>query len=224
MIVDVTAENGIILVALAVVGGGIVHGLVREAILWFQCRDRAKLDHWRRRAMAHRLYRPAGFDAPGARFPLVVHLHGDGARGTDAATSESPAPTEAIGGLLNITRPGGRYPAYVLLPQVPGPNTPGYSADDDQPRYVNVPFSTGSYTNANAPAQSTWSKLTSRLIDQVVGGNGVDARRVYVTGLSLGGYGAWDLLARRPGTFAAAVPMSGGANTDTAGAIKGVPI
>jgi len=38
----------------------------------------------------------------------------------------------------------------------------------------------------------------------------VDSSRIYITGLSMGGYGTWDLIARYPGFFAAAVPVCGG--------------
>jgi predicted peptidase len=37
-----------------------------------------------------------------------------------------------------------------------------------------------------------------------------DPRRTYVTGLSMGGYGTWDLISRHPGRFAAAAPICGG--------------
>jgi len=40
-----------------------------------------------------------------------------------------------------------------------------------------------------------------------------DARRVYLTGLSMGGYGAWHLAARHPGKFAAVAPVCGGIRT-----------
>jgi len=48
------------------------------------------------------------------------------------------------------------------------------------------------------------------LVDEVCAGSDVDPSRLYVTGLSMGGYGAWGLLAEAPGLFAAAVPISGG--------------
>lgn len=37
-----------------------------------------------------------------------------------------------------------------------------------------------------------------------------DAKRTYLTGLSMGGYGSWDLAAKYPGKFAAVVPICGG--------------
>jgi predicted peptidase len=37
-----------------------------------------------------------------------------------------------------------------------------------------------------------------------------DRNRVYLTGLSMGGYGTWDMTAKYPGKFAAYVPICGG--------------
>ncbi len=37
-----------------------------------------------------------------------------------------------------------------------------------------------------------------------------DRKRVYLTGLSMGGYGTWELAARNPGRFAAIAPICGG--------------
>jgi predicted peptidase len=52
----------------------------------------------------------------------------------------------------------------------------------------------------------------------------IDPMRVYITGLSMGGFGAFDLLARRPDLFAASAPVCGGADEKTADKIKHIPI
>ena len=44
----------------------------------------------------------------------------------------------------------------------------------------------------------------------------VISRGLYVTGMSLGGYGTWDIIGRRPEAFAAAVPICGGGNISKA--------
>ena len=49
-----------------------------------------------------------------------------------------------------------------------------------------------------------------RLLDRVEREHRIDADRVYVTGLSMGGYGTWSLIAAAPTRFAAAVPICGG--------------
>jgi predicted peptidase len=52
----------------------------------------------------------------------------------------------------------------------------------------------------------------------------VDRRRVYVTGLSMGGFGTWHLIAAKPDWLAAAVPICGGGDPDTAAKLLPVPI
>jgi predicted peptidase len=52
----------------------------------------------------------------------------------------------------------------------------------------------------------------------------VNDNRVYITGLSMGGYGTWDALARRPNFFAAALPICGGGDPKTVARFVNVPI
>jgi predicted peptidase len=51
-----------------------------------------------------------------------------------------------------------------------------------------------------------------------------DPKRVYLTGLSMGGYGTWSLAAKQPGKFAAAVPICGGGDVKDAEKLKDLPI
>jgi predicted peptidase len=63
------------------------------------------------------------------------------------------------------------------------------------------------------------------LVDHVVAKLNVDPNRVYVTGLSMGGYGTWRLAAKYPERFAAALPICGGGQPDEmAKALSRVPI
>lgn len=50
----------------------------------------------------------------------------------------------------------------------------------------------------------------NELLDQIEASYSVDPRRVYLTGLSMGGFGAWEFALRYPGRFAALVPIAGG--------------
>jgi hypothetical protein len=51
----------------------------------------------------------------------------------------------------------------------------------------------------------------------------VDPSRVYLTGMSLGGFGTWSLASRYPQLFAAIMPLCGGGRPDMAESIKDVP-
>ena len=61
------------------------------------------------------------------------------------------------------------------------------------------------------PERQTWSKdVLLGLLDEVTSQYAVDTNRIYLTGLSMGGYGTWDLGLTYPERFAAIVPICGG--------------
>ncbi len=70
------------------------------------------------------------------------------------------------------------------------------------------------------PRDSWWRpKVLMSLIDSVIKDpkTDVDLSRIYVTGLSMGGYGTWNLLAHYPTFFAAAAPICGGGDISSLG-------
>ncbi len=74
------------------------------------------------------------------------------------------------------------------------------------------------------PEGEAWHALQLKgLIDDVLKKYRVDRSRIYLTGLSLGGYGAWDLASRYPHYFAAVAPICGGGITRLAANMRGVP-
>ena len=52
----------------------------------------------------------------------------------------------------------------------------------------------------------------------------IDTDRIYVMGLSMGGYGTWDMIQRYPEMFAAAVPICGGGDATKAERIARMPV
>ena len=62
------------------------------------------------------------------------------------------------------------------------------------------------------------------LLDEIVARYDVDTERVYLTGLSMGGYGTWALASKYPDRFAAAAPICGGGMRIMAFGLKDVPI
>ncbi|MEM0967958.1 MAG: prolyl oligopeptidase family serine peptidase [Verrucomicrobiota bacterium] len=75
------------------------------------------------------------------------------------------------------------------------------------------------------PWQSCWRPDDLILmLDHLLAEYHIDPQRVYLTGLSMGGYGTWACLAKHSGRFAAAAPICGGGDPDWARAIGGVPI
>ncbi len=76
-----------------------------------------------------------------------------------------------------------------------------------------------------APADTSWdSDTVNALLDELMARLPVDADRIYLTGLSLGGYGTWNIAADHPERFAAIAPICGAGETDNACRLKNVPI
>jgi predicted peptidase len=81
-----------------------------------------------------------------------------------------------------------------------------------------------------APEGDWWTYRANdllALLDDVAGRYNVDEDRIYVTGLSMGGYGTWALLQAAPERFAAAIPICGGGNAALARyatALRDVPV
>jgi len=75
-----------------------------------------------------------------------------------------------------------------------------------------------------APSGEWWhANLLKAMLDEVLATYNVDRSRVYLTGISMGGYGAWDLAINYPGYFAAIAPICGGGNALRIGQLKSVP-
>jgi predicted peptidase len=75
------------------------------------------------------------------------------------------------------------------------------------------------------PSGKFWNpQQMAKLVDHVANTYSADPKRLYVTGLSMGGFGTWNLLAEYPGKFAAAIPICGGGNPEAAEKMKGTPI
>ena len=148
----------------------------------------------------YRIYRPENYKELG-KLPLIVFLHGSGERGNDNEKQ-----------LIHcITKPfDARVDQYlnsiVLAVQCPGPDT------DEGPRWVDTSWSTNYDTTK--VAESNELATVAKLVKLYSSLPWVDTNRIYAIGLSMGGFGTYDLLARHSDLFAAAVAMCGGAPTD----------
>lgn len=77
------------------------------------------------------------------------------------------------------------------------------------------------------PGDKWWPYITEHvaaLIDNVIESYDVDADRVYLTGLSMGGYGTWAVAGTYPDRFAAIAPICGGGEKFVAFSMKNVPV
>lgn len=79
------------------------------------------------------------------------------------------------------------------------------------------------------PRTSFWSKADQQkrlleLLAHITETYHVDTDRIYLTGLSMGGYGTWRLAADHPEMFAAAVPICGSGNAKDGAKLASMPI
>ena len=139
--------------------------------------------------------------------PLVVFLHGAGERGDDNLRQLTWLPQRLAQPELRE-----RHPCYLLALQCPGDE-----------RWVDVEW--GRSEPQPMPAAPTRAmRAVVRALDDVLQRGGVDRARVYLTGLSMGGYGTWDLSMRSAETFAAALAICGGGDPDRVAALVGMPV
>ena len=154
--------------------------------------------------LLYRLLRPVKSDS--AKFPLVIFLHGAGERGRDNTSQLKNCPMHFAS---NMNRK--IFPCYIIAPQCP----PGC-------KWVDVDWKLPSHVIPKQP--SVYLARTMLLVDSLVKNLNIDPDRIYITGISMGGFGVWDAISRWPDKFAAAVPVCGGGDTAKAAVVKDIPI
>lgn len=65
---------------------------------------------------------------------------------------------------------------------------------------------------------------TLALVDSLIKRYKIDPNRLYLYGISMGGFGVFSILQKDPGKFAAAYAVCGGSNANAADKIKGTPL
>lgn len=143
--------------------------------------------------MPYRIFVPPGYTATQA-YPLIVFLHGAGEAGTNNTAQLN---NNANGALKLISDANlAIQPTLMAAPQCP--------------------------TSSSCWGQATQLARLNAMLDQIAAEFHIDADRVHVTGLSMGGNGTWEFVRNRPDRFASAVPMSGyGGGSATA--LSGIP-
>lgn len=154
----------------------------------------------------YRLMAPANIEE-GKTYPLVLFLHGAGERGDDNVSQLKYLPTSLASSAMRE-----RFPCYVLAPQC-----------YEESKWVEVDWSEKvSHTAPDEPG--VMMQMVLKALDTTVMENQIDTDRIYLTGLSMGGYGSWDLASRRPAAFAAVAPICGGADNSRVPLLKNVPV
>jgi len=157
------------------------------------------------RAMPYRLFRPS--DA--GKAPLVLYLHGSGGLGND--NQKQLGLGNVFGTLVwALADNQQRFPCYVVAPQTDR-GWAKYKESGSGPAQVVAGFGDG-------------ARLALDIVQWLMREFPIDDQRLYVTGQSMGGAGAWNLIAHRPQVFAAAAICCGSATPDSMAPLVHVPI
>jgi predicted peptidase len=153
--------------------------------------------------LPYRYLRPEGFDST-KKYPLLIFLHGANDKGFDNESQLN------IGGrffLRDSIRKN--YPAYILFPQCPPRDLWAYfetTRGQAGTPVINFPFH-------KKPTDVSLTLI--ELVDSLKHSDKIDISRIYIGGLSQGGMGVLDLIARYPQTFAAAFSICGAGDPST---------
>ncbi|MEZ5041708.1 MAG: prolyl oligopeptidase family serine peptidase [Saprospiraceae bacterium] len=151
--------------------------------------------------LPYRILYPENYD-PSQAYPLVLFLHGGGERGDD----NEKQLTHGVATFLTAENRT-KFPCIVIAPQCPADSY-----------WASTKFERTSYPidfdfNYSYPI-TTGLDLAIQLTKTIIKQEGVDKKRVYITGLSMGGMGTFEAVYRFPKLFAAAIAVCGGADVE----------
>lgn len=146
--------------------------------------------------LPYRILFPKKFDSS-QKYPLHLFLHGAGERGDDNKA-------QLVHGSQLFIDMNKSNPAIVIFPQCPSNDSWAQVSYERNPETNEGSFQ---FPEESAP---TWAmSAVMQLMDEMLDEPFIDKKRIYLGGLSMGGMGTFELLARRPDTFAAATPICG---------------
>ena len=152
--------------------------------------------------LPYRLILPENYDET-MEYPILLFLHGAGERGNDNKLQ-----------LLHCVQYlADNLPECIIVaPQCPVNN-----------QWVDTPWANGAYSIASVP-ESNELKAVIELLDSLQEEFSIDSNRIYASGLSMGGFGAWDLMMRHNDYFAAGICVCGGGDVSQGEALKDTPL
>jgi predicted peptidase len=136
--------------------------------------------------------------------PVLLFLHGAGERGDDNRR-------QLIHGKDLLLKAARDFGCIVVAPQCPAGE-----------KWSVVDWTQDKVTFSDEPSEPM--RLTLLLLDDLAKRYDVDTDRLYIMGLSMGGYGTWDAICREPGRFAAAAPICGGGDPAQASLLVRTPV
>ena len=136
----------------------------------------------------------------------MIFLHGSGERGDDnEAQLKWGVQNFATNSVMKNHRP------IVIAPQCP-----------ENERWDSYTYKNEMATLTKKPNKNM--SLLKGLIDKAIAEWPIDPNRIYITGMSMGGFGTFAVISRYPELFAAAVPVCGGGDLSKVSNFSHIPI
>jgi predicted peptidase len=162
----------------------------------------------------YQLYVPTNYD-PSRQYPIVFALHGSGQR---TQSVDMVLKRYQMATVWAKDSEAGRNECIVLAPQCKMDSS--VTASDNWTTLMG--YRNGTADNPYTPMK--YLEGAYNLLLKTMAEYSVDPSRVYMTGLSSGGFGTYALAIEHPETFAAIAPDAGGADPAKVGALKGIPM
>lgn len=161
--------------------------------------------------LKYQIMYPAEYDSS-KQYPLILFLHGAGERGNDNERQMH------LGSHIFRDKQNQKdYPAIVIFPQCPNDVMWTNRRKFTKPDRMVFEFP----VSDTAPIPTL---LVNSLVEELVAGKKVNANKMFVMGISMGGIGALEYLYRWPEKYAAAYIVCGGHNADLARYYAHIPI
>ncbi|MEE2723715.1 MAG: alpha/beta hydrolase-fold protein [Bacteroidota bacterium] len=162
-------------------------------------------------SLPYRILLPKNYNSQ-KLYPMLIFLHGAGERGDDNELQLIHG-----GSLFKSNDFRNNYPAIVVFPQCPEKSFwANVKRNSDKDIGKKFDFIDDIFENKQL-------EMVERLLTFIEKKYKIDTTKRYVGGLSMGGMGTFELVARNPDYFAAAFPICGGGNPKWANLLKSTP-
>ena len=140
------------------------------------------------------------------KIPAILFLHGAGERGDNNLSQLKHGVPQLLDYIIN-----NNHPAVLIAPQCPNGTS-----------WANISRLKESCKMPDEPSKPLQAVI--EMFEKEISAAPVDRLRLYITGLSMGGYGSWDFMQRFPEKFAAGMPICGGGDVSLAPRLVNIPI
>ncbi len=190
--------------------------VVRDCDTWVYnlFKDGSYYDAANNVTLPYEIYVPSNYD-PSKKYPLVFALHGSGQR---TQTVDMVLKRYQMATIWAKDSEAGHNQCIVLAPQCK--MTADEAVTDNWTTLMSYRVGIG----ANAFEPMKYLDAAYNLMQKTLGEYSIDTKRIYMTGLSAGGFATYTLAIEHPDVFAAIAPDAAGADPSKVSALKGIPM